>query len=402
VSSSHEGEATVEPGRTVEQAGERRSARVESLRALAALGVLAGHIASASAGVEALDSPPGTDTISALDEFLIGGGLGVFLFFTLTGYLLFWPFARSYFGDSPRIDLVTYARNRALRILPLYFAVVVVFFVVSGAGVGQPGFLRYLTMTQYLDTDAVYGMIALAPLWSVVVEIQYYALLPLIAWGLSLLSARSLKRAALILLAVGLVSLWIRHEKVVGIGERPPAFWRFNMPANFLFFVPGMLLALIRLHLERGGDLRIPQALREPTLWVAASVAIALLPVFVGFRWTPVICISSFLLVGACVLPLRPAAVVRAFDWRPLAAIGVVSYSLYVWHVPVLEVLRDIGVSFDPMFGLAVVAIPAAIAVAFASYYAVETPFLRLRRSWSRDTAAKQEPETGAAATPAR
>jgi peptidoglycan/LPS O-acetylase OafA/YrhL len=375
---------------TVEQAGEQRSARVESLRALAALGVLAGHIASASAGVEAIGKPPGTDTVSAFDEFLIGGGLGVFLFFTLTGYLLFWPFVRTGFGDSPPIHLGTYARNRALRILPLYFAVVLVFFLVSGPGPGDPGVFRYLTMTQYLTTASVYGINALAPLWSVVVEIQYYALLPLIAWGLGLLSGRSLKRAALILVAVGLVSLWIRLEKVVGIGERPPAFWRYNMPANFLFFVPGMLLALMRLHLERGGELRVPAALRAPSLWIAASVALAMVPVFAGFDWTPVIALSSLLLVGACVLPLGNSASLRAFDWRPLALIGVVSYSLYVWHVPVLELLGDAGVSFDPLLALAAVAVPAAIVAAFASYYAVEAPFLRLRRSWSRDAAAKQ------------
>src|SRR6187402_426918 len=95
-------------GRTVSQAGEQRSGRVESLRAIAALAVLAGHVIVVSA--------PGEVHDNLLYKLLFGGGFGVFFFFGLTGYLLFWPFAQRYFGDGDTVDLKRYASNRALRI----------------------------------------------------------------------------------------------------------------------------------------------------------------------------------------------------------------------------------------------------------------------------------------------
>jgi peptidoglycan/LPS O-acetylase OafA/YrhL len=295
------------------------------------------------------------------------------------------------------VDIGRYARNRALRILPLYFAVVLVFFLVEGSKEGQPELWRYLTFSQYLERDAVHGAQALAPLWSVVVEIQYYVLLPIGAWVLTRLSRDSLKTAALIILALGLISLAIRIDKVVGDGAPPPPFWRLNMPANFLFFVPGMLLALFRLHVQRNG-LAIPDRLRGTGLWIAAAVPFFVVPAIVSARLTPLVAIGAFLLVGACVLPLREEAPVRALSWKPLALMGVASYSLYVWHVPVLEVLGDIGLPQTPWTALALVAIPSAIVVAFASYRGIETPFLRLREAWSRDAASGG----GAAATPTR
>src|SRR3954447_21096105 len=111
--------AVVAPPRTDEvvQAGELRSARIESLRALAALGVLLGHLwgqANAHAAGATMDG------FGA--RVLLGGGFGVWLFFALSGYLLFWPFARAALGDGRRIDLGRYARNRLLRIVPLYYA----------------------------------------------------------------------------------------------------------------------------------------------------------------------------------------------------------------------------------------------------------------------------------------
>src|SRR4051812_29616660 len=67
---------------TIAQAGETRSARVESLRALAALAVLEGHV---------FGEHHNYDPAQTLDSFghrlLFGGGLGVYIFFALTGYL---------------------------------------------------------------------------------------------------------------------------------------------------------------------------------------------------------------------------------------------------------------------------------------------------------------------------
>src|SRR4051812_2993963 len=108
------------PGAEVTQAGELRSARIESLRAIAALGVLLGHQFVVSNGLR-------FDTY--WDRVAMGGGFGVDLFFALTGYLLFWPFARQWFGGAavaarparprPRVAAAGARRGRVVLALPL-------------------------------------------------------------------------------------------------------------------------------------------------------------------------------------------------------------------------------------------------------------------------------------------
>ena len=66
--------------------------------------------------------------------------------------------------------------------------------------------------------------------------------------------------------------------------------------------------------------------------------------------------------------------------WRPLALLGTASYSLYLWHLPLIEAIGSAEWSF---LGLLAVAGPACVAVAFVSYRLVEEPFLRLRTRWA-------------------
>src|SRR4051812_40178015 len=74
-------------GKTVAQAGEVRVARVESLRAIAALGVVIGHIWLLGRIASHLGYQ---DTFA--QRFVLSGGFGLSLFFGLSGYLIYWPF----------------------------------------------------------------------------------------------------------------------------------------------------------------------------------------------------------------------------------------------------------------------------------------------------------------------
>jgi hypothetical protein len=68
------------------------------------------------------------------------------------------------------------------------------------------------------------------------------------------------------------------------------------------------------------------------------------------------------------VLPLRAGPLVRALEWRWLALIGVASYSLYLWHLPVLNALGG------TLPALLLLGTPLCLAIAFASYRLVEAP----------------------------
>jgi peptidoglycan/LPS O-acetylase OafA/YrhL/O-antigen/teichoic acid export membrane protein len=360
----------------VVQAGEVRSARIESLRGLAALGVVFGHVFVASVGI-------GTGSLP--NRLALGGGLGVFLFFTLTGYLLFWPFVKRNFGGGGPIDLARYARNRALRILPLYYVVLVVFMLLVEHGGSPSLWLHFVTFTQGFDERTVTAVDG--PMWSLVVELQFYVLLPLLAFAIARVARRSKLGAAAIVAALGLVSAavwWQQVHKVGGTDLR----WRYSLLATFMNFTPGMLLALLRLRLEQRPLRRMPSSsallMAAALVWLVAADRIQYAQ--------PIAVVASFLTVAAVVLPVRGGRLVSILEVRALAFVGVASYSLYLWHQPIVESLeRHTSLGFAPLLALA---LAVCLAVAFASYRLVERPFLALRRRWA------PSPATGGTAQP--
>jgi peptidoglycan/LPS O-acetylase OafA/YrhL len=367
----------------VSQAGERRSARIESLRALAALAVVWDHAFTYTFAF----SLAAGHSANTLDKLMGGGHFAVFLFFALTGYLLFWPFAKAHFGDAEAINLGRYVANRALRILPLYFAVVVVVLTLQEHGSTPGTWARFLTFSESFSTQTV-GQIV-APLWSLVVELHFYLLLPLLAWALGRVSRGSMKSAAALLLAAGAIGIALRYREFL-LPSQPSRIWQYSLPVTFWFFVPGMLLALLRLSWERRRPGWLRGAVAGADLWLLAAVPLWAVAVLHP-RLDPLIGIAAFLVVGGCVLPLRHGPLVRALGWRPLALLGVASYSLYLWHAPVLRALIRATTFTHSFPRLMLIAVPVMIAVALASYALIESPFLRLRRQWARSSARQAE-----------
>lgn len=343
-----------------------------------------GHVVAVSLALN--PALPSAHDLGLLEKIAYGGGYGVFFFFALTGYLLFWPFAKRYFGGGDSIDLRRYAVNRALRILPLYYAVVIVVLLLQEHNPGLGVWARFLTFTETLSPGTAGRIVG--PAWSLVVELCFYLLLPLLAWAVARIARGSVARGAAILIALGLASLAVRVVTIYSADPIDP-LWRLNLPATFLFFVPGMLLALLRVSWEG----RRPAWLRGPPLqgdiWILASIPLWALVVLVSYSLDFLVGVAAFLIVGACVLPIRTGPLTNALQWRPLAVIGVASYSLYLWHVPVIKAEIDAG-SSTGFWALTAIAVPVCILVALASYAVIERPFLRLRRQWAR-SAAKQE-----------
>jgi peptidoglycan/LPS O-acetylase OafA/YrhL len=154
----------------------------------------------------------------------------------------------------------------------------------------------------------------------------------------------------------------------------------FSLPGTFVFFVPGMVVALLRRHLNVVMKDPTPGGvLASPALWLVASVPFWGLH-FRHFSDWPALA-ASFLVVGACALPLRESRVLRALEWRPLALLGVASYSLYVWHEPIVHRLQDwTGWGYAPLLALS---LAVCLPIALVSYRLIEAPFLSLRRRWT-------------------
>jgi peptidoglycan/LPS O-acetylase OafA/YrhL len=379
--SSGSGETASSPA--IDQAGELRSVRVESLRAIGVLGVLVAHTLGWASYYGPEISQGAVDRAVAL-----GTQASPFLLFVLSGCLLYGPFARRDLGRGDPINLRRYAINRVLRILPLYYAVLLVLFVFQERGGTLKKWVIYASFSQNFVASPNFQINRV--MWYMVIELHFYLLLPLLAFLLARASGGSRGRAALFLVTLGLAS-YVFFMFAWHLDPVPNPFWRFSLLSTFFFLAAGMLLALIRLSWEeqRPGWLRGPLASAD--LWIAASAGLCALNIFWQFSLPSmnamvIILLVSVLLVGACVLPLRAGPLVRVLEWRPLAVIGVASYSLYLWHDPVLKALAKSSWAPSGFVGLLAVGLPLCCLVAFASYALIEAPFLRLRRRWARST----------------
>jgi peptidoglycan/LPS O-acetylase OafA/YrhL len=343
---------------------------MESLRALAALAVLVGHVF----GFAYLWKP--TIYEGLLHRSILGGGFAVYLFFALSGYLLYLPLARRYLG------------NRAVRILPLYYAVLIIILLTVEHGATFDQWWRFALFGESFSSHTV-GTVD-GPMWSLVVELHFYILLPVLAVGISFIARRSYARAGLVLAVLALASLALRFALVLHPAHHDLR-WEYSLPTTFFFFVSGLALALVRVRWEAGPPRWLRGPLGHSDVWLLASLPLWLLT-FWRYDIDAAAALASFLVVGSAALPLRRGRLVRCLDWRPLAVLGTASYSLYLWHMPIVQQVSGAGWSPAGFLPLLALLVPMCIAVALISYVTIEAPFLRLRRSWSGRARADQPP----------
>jgi len=353
----------------VMQAGEPRMARIESLRAIAALGVLFAHCYGTAHGYRAVVYA------TFLHRILLGGGLLLALFFALSGYLLFWPFVRRDYAGAGPVDLGRYARNRVLRIAPLYYVDVVILLLVREHGGSAEQWWRFGLFAESLSSRTVGTVDGL--MWSLVVEVQFYILLPRAprSWPTWHQAIGDEPRRSSPLSACG--GACPPHARLCVATDS--LVWRYSLPANFVFFDAGLLLALVRCAWQTNPPMWLRGPLGRTDAWLVASAVLWLI-ICLRYELDVLATVASFLFVGACVLPLRDTPLARLLDWRPLATVGIASYSLYLWHLPIVETLGPRITGFAALLSVAGV---ISVAVTLVSYRIVEAPFLGRRRRWS-------------------
>jgi len=295
------------------------------------------------------------------------GRFGVVVFFVLSGYLIFRPFARRQLVGGWPVRLQSYATNRALRILPLYYvAVIVLLFTTLPGGPKGEEVWRSLLFAQYYSSTI---RVVDGPLWSLVCEVQFYILLPLMAFVL-LRAAKGEVRRALVVLTVWLLAMY--EVYVFTPSSAPP--WQFSLPGNMVNFAAGMLLCVVEMRwrdtLERG-SVQLALAVAAAGAWIA----VFLHPSNEGALLAAVLVVA---LAIARPYPRSKLGGHRLF--RLGTSLGLASYSLYVWHVPVIEELARLHLLPSKSLWLAfVVAVPVCCVVAWVSYNLIERPFMSLR-----------------------
>lgn len=373
-----DGAAAVERGK-ISQAGERRDAYIESLRALGCIAVMVAHT-----GIATLGLAPGVNQLGNVhDAFTQGvygvGNIALYVFFALSGFAIYMPFAKRSFAGGGPMNLRRYATNRALRILPLYYVVTaaVLLFIVGGST--PEVWLAFLTFSQNFDQSTTYQYVNAS--WSLVVELHFYLALPLLAWVVATIARRSIARAAAVLIALALACATLRLV-MVNFTDPPTAFWRANTLTNFHFIIAGMLAALAFLYLRDHHPRWLRGRLAQSDLWLLATIPLFIPFAFIDYAFDFLCPVIAFLVIGAAAFPhLDRGPVTRVLWWRPLALLGLASYSVYLWHVYVLSYFTGKGV--DDFIPLTVLVVPLSMIAAGISYKVIEEPFLRMRRRWS-------------------
>lgn len=310
-----------------------------------------------------------------------GGFIGVDVFFVISGFLITSIIARDM--REGRFSLLAFYERRARRILP---ALVTMLAIVLGVGcllmipsellrLGRSAAatvlfasnIRFARSFDYFATAAEYD--PLLHTWSLAVEEQFY-----LAYPLMLMAVARLGQSRRMLAAVAAVSVLSFAAGVAALEWRP--VWAFYITIFRAWELgAGAVLALA---------MRPPPASRaaREALGLAGLLAI-LVPVFVYSNATDFPGLAAFPpVLGATVLiwiGQREAGSLasRLLALGPMVAAGLISYSLYLWHWPILAYLRILegSVILPPV--VATGAVAAAVVMAMLSFRFIEQPFRR-------------------------
>jgi peptidoglycan/LPS O-acetylase OafA/YrhL len=398
---------------TLPSSGSRLSG-IEGLRAIAAGGVLVYH--AWRYGSPDQTALPGLGPLTGIMPHL---SLGVILFFSLSGFLLYRPFAAAVVRSEPGPSIRVYLRNRAFRILPAYWVILLITGVIlqaallregsSKMGVGSLAhepvtFINNAALIQSYDPQTL--LTGIGPAWSLVIEVAFYITLPLFATLAVILARRTATRRgrllaalvpALVLLMIGMLGKVVVHfvrassaTEFSGWGSD----WYSVLARSFLtnadLFAFGMALAVVHTVIKDGG-LRLPRWWRYAAAAGAGFVALATVRVTSNTtgigdaKYDSLMAISCGLILAVVVLP-DPSPTRRRLpsllDSRPLVAVGLASYSLFLWHEPLVHLLRERGFTVEGTSGffvnLALLALVAGVS-SWLTYRYVELPAMSRR-----------------------
>jgi peptidoglycan/LPS O-acetylase OafA/YrhL len=351
------------------------------VRGLAAAGVLLFHVYYLGGGPQALPAP--------LAWLCQCGWMGVDVFFTLSAFLLSLPFVEARERGTAEPSLREYWRHRGWRILPAYWLQVAILFVLALAGARASYWYAPNASSLAVNALFLYDLVPLAnpPLptwWTLPVELGFYLVLPLFVrlltptrwWWLLVAIAASLAWR-----------WWVLHA---GFNVAQANAWANHLPGRLHQFLVGMLAAWALLRWRT--PLMALSPLQRDLLAVLSLLCLLALPLLAlpvtGHPYAgvplqgPLLAwhLFSALLVAVLLLALAsgPSRVARVFSLAGLQALGLVSYSLYLWHYPVLLLLRDAlggyqAVKAEPV-SFAFYAVFFSLLAAAASWWLVERP----------------------------
>lgn len=309
------------------------------------------------------------------------GGLGVKFFFVLSGFLITWLLLREQ-TESGLVNLRAFYWRRAFRILPVYYAFLLVCLVLKNLyPEGELSLAQWMAnlffLTNYTEIKWVTGH-----LWTLAVEEQFYILAPL---------AFSLFRMSQNLMLGLLISTIASCPVIRGLA------YLFGQDSLFLFHRFSFLMQADVLAI---GCLVAVVFWNNPLLWnkvenhwklcfVTGFSLVSIfwiLPEIEGFNLVRVPLGSTLHSMGF-VLMLLPSlikpdqGIFRYLNTRPVVTIGILSYSIYIWHTLFTPLAwAERGNAFTELFFSNPLWIFPTLGTAVCSYFLLEKPVVSLRK----------------------
>jgi len=311
-----------------------------------------------------------------------GGFVGVDIFFVISGFLITSIIMRE--ANEGSFSFVNFWARRARRILPAAL-VVTVFTLIAGWFFFAP--VDYIELGRSARSQAFFaanfffwgesgyfdGPSELKPLlhtWSLAVEEQFYLVFPLVLILLHKFLPDYKRFALILIFSVSLVA------SIIWVKDYPSAtFYLLHTRAWELLL--GSLLALLSLH-------SIRYRYRYRYRWLAEVVSLVALATI---TYCVIIYDSSIVFPGISALPptLATAALIWAngrhntfvrqlLSLKPMVWVGLISYSLYLWHWPLIAFYRYSSTE-EPVLIDKLLLVSVSVILAYFSWKFIETPF---------------------------
>ena len=272
---------------------------------------------------------PGSGVFARAFAFAFEDGKrGVYLFFTISGFILALPFARHHLQAGNRVNVLSYFRRRLTRLEPPYVLAMLlrtpaVLFVkhtaIATVGIHLLATLFYVHSLVFAEYSTINP-----PAWSLEVEIQFYLLAPLLT-AIFMVRSKAVRRAAMV--AIILLSGTLANTVINPTGRLSLTLLYF-----FQYFMAGFLLCDFYLC---GDKFAIPAWLYD----LLATAAIVWI-LFSRAPWYPVALPFATLILYMA--GFHGTLYHAIFSFRPISLIGGMCYSIYLTHSTVLTAVTPV------------------------------------------------------------